>query len=107
MISLFLVEAPFQLVSAMRAATSIGGENCVLVVRETGRTRNDLQLERILASSGFLWAKIVRVDTRNRFRAVLQLLSYKLSLVISHTMIRTVAYGDYRSSFNRVFHQFF
>lgn len=103
LVNLFLIEAPFQLVSATQAVKCDPEGARILIVRRTGLTKNDKQVTAVLENVKDQWDTIIHVDTTNLFKLIYDLLSIKLRLLFSWNKVNVLALGDFRSLFGRIF----
>jgi len=107
LVNLFMIEAPFQFVSATQAARSTVLGSNILLIRLTGRERNDAQVLSLLNKSGYQWKRILFIDTTNFLKLAYQLLMLKATLLFENKNVNVLAFGDFYSYFSRFFYKLF
>tara|TARA_B110000908_G_C10221547_1_gene435635 strand:- start:646 stop:1695 length:1050 start_codon:yes stop_codon:yes gene_type:complete len=100
-IDIYLIEAPFQLVSAVATQKNNLDFSAWLFVRKSSSERNNTQLDVMLQRDVFTlpWAKIVYLDGSSPFKLLLA--SIKLCAMLSLILfdVNKFSIGDFRSRF--------
>ena len=101
-IDIYLVEAPFQLVSAVATQKNNSDFNAWLFVRKSSSVRNNTQLDEMLQRDVFTlpWAKIVYLDGSTPLKLLLASFKFFAMLSLMLFDVNKFAIGDFRSRFS-------
>lgn len=105
--NLFLVEAPFQLISAAEASKSTTSGDNYLLIRVTGRLRNDQQLRALLNKVDSNWSRVYVINTTSNFRAFREVIRLKVQFIHEGISVNIIALGDFHSYFASLFCKLF
>jgi hypothetical protein len=100
-INVYLVEAPFQLVSAVATQKKNSDCRAWLFVRKSSSVRNNKQLDEMLQRDIFIspWAKVVYLDGSSPLKLLLASIKFFVKLISILFVINKFAIGDFRSRF--------